>query len=207
MSTPLTSNSFATPYERKPLAQEPRTSIEQFSRESLTKPECEKIQTVLRGWKEKCSFMLRHAEKHQDGKKVVKDLNQMCEATKVSLTEKWFDVVLVCRDTATSKIQGVALIYLNADNYVRVRDIVTNPDNVRGSINKSTEKKISGIGTALIAESSKICLKETRAGLYLTALKSAEGFYEKLGFEKVGDGEYPPNDLASWKISVLPHQS
>ena len=84
----------------------------------------------------------------------------------------------------TSTIQGIGIVS-TTKNFVLLKDIVTNPQNIRSSVNTITAEKLHGVGTSIIAHIAKICLSEGKEGVFLSSLKEAEGFYERCGFENL----------------------
>ena len=157
----------------------------------MTDEDVLEIRTTLRQWKKMCYAMLAQAQKNQEGKLTVKNVKSMCKVVRSCILHSptlKTDSIVLSIDTMTSKIQGIAIVS-TTKNFVVLRDIVTNPENIRRSINTTTAEKLHGVGTSIIAQIARTCLSEGKEGIFLSSLEEAEGFYSKCGFEKLSPDE------------------
>lgn len=163
----------------------PPLSVGIVNRSTSSTTELQQIRTVLSQWQRMCYGMLSTAEKHCEGKQSVKDTGTMSGIISHHLKQEEFDPsesVLFCVERDTSKIQGVAVVY-RTPNFLVLKDLVSNPENIRGPINTREAPKVHGIGTAIIAKIAMTCRTEGKVGVFLKALNEAQGFYTHCGFE------------------------
>lgn len=73
-------------------------------------------------------------------------------------------------------------------NHVYVAYLVTNPINIRSSVNENEPDKVKGAGTCLLQKAEEIAIHEGKESIKLYALSSAITFYEKNGFHSDGWG-------------------
>jgi N-acetylglutamate synthase-like GNAT family acetyltransferase len=159
----------------------------------------------LREWRNKCYSMLGSVDKDRAGKKVVKNLRRLCKIVSHTLkhkTPQTNDSIFLCTDAESTKLQGVAVVS-RTRNFIVIKDIITNPDNVQGPINKSAAEKIRGAGTAIVAEVGRRCLSEGKKAVYLISVDTAIPFYTKCGFQALdrAEADLPSMILSAQKLN------
>lgn len=110
-----------------------------------------------------------------------------------------FERAIACYDAKDpDNIQAIALIKDDSDSlclldphttYLKIALMVTNPINIRSSVNSTEDDRVRGAGTNLIVHIAKECLEKKYNGLYLESVDSALPFYQKLGFEELDSEE------------------
>jgi hypothetical protein len=106
----------------------------------------------------------------------------MAGAIRSELDPSWFSTrsIYVCKDH-TNTIQAFMSVDLSP-NEVYIAYLVTNPKNIRSSLNDHEVGKVKGAGTALLQMAEKIAQETGRGTVKLTPLESAVSFYKKMGF-------------------------
>jgi predicted N-acetyltransferase YhbS len=66
---------------------------------------------------------------------------------------------------------------------------MTNPSNIDSPLLR-TARTIRGVGTALIREAERICIREKADGLIVHPDPSSIVFYQNLGFRQAQDGDF-----------------
>lgn len=162
----------------------PTLTVKVLHRSALTEFELQPIKAALDQWQTMCIEILSGVGDIFAGKEPVEDAEQMSGIVSSNLTLTDYDPtekVLCCTESASAKIQGVAVVY-ETKRLLIIRDIVTNPENIRGVLT-TTDKAVRGVGTALVAESARQCLSSGKSGVFLKALWGAQEFYKNCGFE------------------------
>lgn len=90
------------------------------------------------------------------------------------------DEIYACKDEK-GNIHGFMVLSVESD-HVYVNYLVTNPNNIRSSVNENVPK-VEGAGTCLLKQAEKIAFEKSKwEGVVLTPVSSAIAFYQKLGF-------------------------
>ena len=92
--------------------------------------------------------------------------------------------IYVCKDQDGTSL-GMMSLSINYDR-VYIELLVTNPINIRSSVNDHEPNKVSGAGSTLLLQAEEIAIKEGKNFVYLTPLNTAVGFYKKNGYEFEG---------------------
>lgn len=68
--------------------------------------------------------------------------------------------------------------------------LITNPINIRSSVNDSEENRVKGAGTFLLQEAEKIAVVKKMERVVLSSLSTAVEFYKKNGYVSCGNSSY-----------------
>lgn len=96
------------------------------------------------------------------------------------LSARYNEEAFVCLDEAGNE-QGFLIAEMRL-NEIYVEWLVTNPINIRSSLNDSEPLQVKGAGTTLLREMEELASKTNRARVALYPLQSAIPFYEKNGY-------------------------
>ncbi len=97
----------------------------------------------------------------------------------------------ICKDENANS-QGMMMLQLKTD-HVYIQYLVTNPINIRSSVNNGETKKVRGVGTCLLNKAEEIAVQEGKGSIQLHSFASAVPFYRKGGFSCV-DGDVGASD-------------
>lgn len=89
-----------------------------------------------------------------------------------------------CKDEKGND-QGMMVVQAQ-QNHVYVALLVTNPINIRSSVNDNEPNKVQGAGTCLLNKAEEIAIMEGKDYVRLTPLNSAVAFYKKNGYHFEG---------------------
>lgn len=138
---------------------------------------------VASAWKKAAKEKSRVAKKEKE-----KDQFDDCEWVS-GMFQKIFankpaGYAFVCKDEK-GNYQGMMHLSVNPE-YVKIDFLVTNPTNIRSSVNASETKKVTGAGTALLKKAEQIAVENGKSEIKLTSRPSALAFYIKNGFYNGG---------------------
>lgn len=94
----------------------------------------------------------------------------------------------LCKDNQ-GNFQGMMTVRVQ-DDHVLISYLVTNPNNIRSSLNDHEPNTMRGVGTQLLKKAEGIALLEGKKNVCLDALPSSVGFYEKLGYQKLNEDSF-----------------
>ena len=94
--------------------------------------------------------------------------------------------VFVCTDPIFNELQAISLVtdYSNENKpYFYLEFLATHPKNIPSPLNQDEPYPIAGAASSLISHLKNVGIQENRKKIKLYSLRSAEGFYKKLGFK------------------------
>ncbi|MBS0626985.1 MAG: GNAT family N-acetyltransferase [Verrucomicrobia bacterium] len=83
-------------------------------------------------------------------------------------------------------IKSIAMT-INEDNKLILEYLITDPRNIKTTVNSEEPDRVSGAGTSIIQYLFQKCLTEELEEIFLHSNPDAKKFYEKLGFEKINN--------------------
>ncbi len=99
-----------------------------------------------------------------------------------------FEMLFSQSNDENRTIQAISVIKNKDDNTVYLEFLATNPNNIRARVNETQLNQVKGAGSSIIYALFEKCVQDQRASISLKALPPSVSFYEKLGFEIIGDG-------------------
>jgi hypothetical protein len=145
-----------------------------------------KIIDVTKAWTQEADKKFDMGQKGSDLSVIFYTLSNIaCGIRNYMRNVDWHGRIFVCTDKKSHTIQAIACTRLQTkeNDALEIVYLLTNPYNVRSTLNKNAPNCVKGAGSAIINYLVKrFLLQSSCPSIELLAAKEAVGFYEKLGF-------------------------
>lgn len=158
------------------------------------------IKKIIETWKQvanaKAALTQTEAQLFNDSTWIGTLIGNKLASTSADESRKNNMRIVVCHDSQHRLPQAIAIIENQTDDanvrYKYVDFLMTNPINIRSSVNNDELHRVAGAATAVLTKVGQLCLKEKIETIKLWGINSAIPFYHKVGFVP-----YIPGDINS----------